>query len=99
MQSNFTEIILRLGCSPVNLLHIFKASFLKNTSGGLLLSSIYFANDPQIKVYPKINHGQGTKKMFSNFTFGVQCQCSLHLISTLHSVSPTYDSLQEQTPL
>ena len=37
-QSNFIEITLRHGCSPVNLLHIFKTPFLKNTSGWLLLS-------------------------------------------------------------
>ena len=37
LQSNFTEIALRHGCSPVNLLHIFRTSFLKNTSGRLLL--------------------------------------------------------------
>ena len=34
---NFIEIALRHGCSPVNLLHIFKTPFLKNTSGWLLL--------------------------------------------------------------
>ena len=28
---------LRHGCSPVNLLHIFKTPFLKNTSGRVLL--------------------------------------------------------------
>ena len=37
LQSNFIEITLRHGCSPVNLLHIFRTSFPKNTSGGLLL--------------------------------------------------------------
>ena len=37
MQSNFIEIKLRHGCSPVNLLHIFKTPFSKNTSGGMLL--------------------------------------------------------------
>ena len=36
-QSNFTEITLRHGCSPVNLLHIFRTPFPKNTSRGLLL--------------------------------------------------------------
>ena len=35
--SNFIEITLRHGCSPVNLLHIFRTSFLKNTSARLLL--------------------------------------------------------------
>ena len=37
LQNNFTEIKLRYGCSPVNLLHIFRAPFPKNTYGGLLL--------------------------------------------------------------
>ena len=37
LQSNFIEIALRHGCSPVNLLHIFRTPFYKNTSGGLLL--------------------------------------------------------------
>ena len=37
LQSNFTEIALRHGCSPVNLLHIFRTSFIKNTSEWLLL--------------------------------------------------------------
>ena len=37
LQSNFIEIILRHGCSPVNLFHIFRTPFLKNTSEGLLL--------------------------------------------------------------
>ena len=34
---NFTEITLRHGCSPVNLLHILRTPFTKNTSGWLLL--------------------------------------------------------------
>ena len=37
LQSNFTEIALRQGCSPVNLLHIFRAPFLSNTFGWLPL--------------------------------------------------------------
>ena len=37
LQSNFNEIALRHGCSPVNLLHIFRTPFPKNTSGWLLL--------------------------------------------------------------
>ena len=32
------EITLRYGCSPVNLLHIFRTPFPKNTSEGLLLN-------------------------------------------------------------
>ena len=34
---NFIEIALQHGCSPVDLLHIFRTLFLKNTSGRLLL--------------------------------------------------------------
>ena len=37
LQTNFIEIALRHGCSPVNLLHIFRTSFSRNTSGWLLL--------------------------------------------------------------
>ena len=35
-QSNFIEIALRHGCSPVHWLHIFRTPFPKNTSGRLL---------------------------------------------------------------
>ena len=34
----FIENTLRHGCSPVNLLHIFRTPFTKNTSGWLLLN-------------------------------------------------------------
>ena len=40
LQSNFIEITLRHGCSPANLLHIFRAPFSNNTSGRLLMISI-----------------------------------------------------------
>ena len=39
MLCNFTEITLRHGCSPVNLLYIFRTSFPKNLSGRLLLDN------------------------------------------------------------
>ena len=39
---NFIEIALQHGCSPVNLLHIFRTSFPKNTSGGVLLLLTHF---------------------------------------------------------
>ena len=38
--SNFIEITLWHGCSPVHLLHIFRAPFSKNTSGRLLLNLV-----------------------------------------------------------
>ena len=37
LQTNFIEIALRHRCSPVNLLHIFRTPFSRNTSGWLLL--------------------------------------------------------------
>ena len=40
LQSSFIEITLRCGCSPVNLLHIFRTHFYKDTYGGLLLTII-----------------------------------------------------------
>ena len=36
----FIEIALRHGCSPVNLMHIFTTSFLKNISGPLRLELV-----------------------------------------------------------
>ena len=35
--SNFIEVALRHGCSPVNLLRIFRTPVSENTSGRLLL--------------------------------------------------------------
>ena len=37
LQSNFIEIALWHGCAPVNLLHIVRTRFARNTSGWLLL--------------------------------------------------------------
>ena len=37
---NFIEVTFRHGCSPVNLPHIFRTPFTKNTSGQLLLCSV-----------------------------------------------------------
>ena len=38
LHSNFIEITLCNGCSPVNMLHIFRTTFTKNTCGRLLLN-------------------------------------------------------------
>ena len=38
---NFIEITLRHECSPVNLLHILRTPFFKNTSEWLLLKNIW----------------------------------------------------------
>ena len=39
--AGFIEIILRHGCSPVNFLHIFRATFPKNTSRWKLLRLVF----------------------------------------------------------
>ena len=44
LQSNFIEITLRHGCSPVNLLHVFRTPFLKNISGRLPLKESFERN-------------------------------------------------------
>ena len=44
LQNGFVEMAL-LHCSPVGLLHVCRAYFLKNTSGGLLLNKDNFILD------------------------------------------------------
>ena len=49
-QTKFIEIGFKHGCSPVNLLHIFRTPFLRNNSGWLLLSHTkndYRLSDPK----------------------------------------------------
>ena len=55
LQSNFIEIALRHGCSPVNLLLIFRTPFPRNTSGGLLLVVINQnpVNSNLLELFPK----------------------------------------------
>ena len=45
---NFIEISLRHWCSSVNLLHVFRTHFPRNTSGCLLLKSIRFTDLQEI---------------------------------------------------
>ena len=54
LQSNFIEIALRDGCSPVNLLHIFRTPFSRNTSAWLLLE-LYVFEDKQNRT-SKVNY-------------------------------------------
>ena len=43
LQRNFTEITRQHGCSPVNMLHIFRTPFTKSTSKWLLLQKSTFS--------------------------------------------------------
>ena len=45
---SFIEITLWHGYSPVNLLHIFRTTFPKNTPGGLLLNIIWFHDEKNL---------------------------------------------------
>ena len=45
LQNGFAEITLLHCCSPVGLVHVCRASFLENTSGGLLLKNDNFIHD------------------------------------------------------
>ena len=73
---NFNEIALRHGCSPVNLLHIFRTPFLKNVSRWLLLTlaiSTYFW------------------KQFAGFNFQIsQCSNRPLISATLLTIIPLY---------
>ena len=60
LQSNFIDILLQHEFSPVNLLHIFRTPFLKNTSGRLLLNHRMFLLNLYIDVdsyHLYLNHG------------------------------------------
>ena len=48
LQRNFIEITLPYGCFPVNLLHISRTPFYKNTSGGLLLNEAINPFQPSV---------------------------------------------------
>ena len=63
LQNNFIEITLQHGYFPVNLLHIFRTFFPKNTPGGLLLNLI-LCNQPiseqcSISIHPKYKKHRG----------------------------------------
>ena len=67
LQSNFIEITLQHGCSPANLLHLFRTRFLENTSGQLLLqkltNQIY---DNELEIAPS-NCAEGAFKVMMEF--------------------------------
>ena len=60
---NFIEIALRHGCSPANLLHIFRTPFSRKTSGWLLLNLVTIMDDNSLRlflvpgIWHSIDHG------------------------------------------
>ena len=68
---NFIEITLRNECSPVNLLHIFRTPFLKNTSGRLLINNITVSWIDPVMSKVKVQEEPGTiehQKIFKVLT-------------------------------
>ena len=60
---NFIEIAFRHGCSPINLLHIFRTPFPKNTSGWLLLNVPAKSVGLRISLYEQISPKENDKEM------------------------------------
>ena len=76
LRCKFIEIILRHGCSPVKLLHIFRTPYTKNTSGRLLLnlhhSNITFRSNHwkcAVRISALRNFAKLTGKTCSRFSF------------------------------
>ena len=57
LQSNFVEIVLRHGCSYVNLLHIFRTPFPKNTCRRLRLKYPWIFLQPKFRDHSSCSHG------------------------------------------
>ena len=56
LHSSIIEMVLRHGCSPVNLLHIFRTPFRRNTSGWLLLNQYRLRNVYYLRSWEKTFH-------------------------------------------
>ena len=69
LQYNFIEITLRHGCFPVNLLHIFRTVFLKNTSGCLLLLFLHLFLTLHSYVHSHLCKGRSKNNIWSSFRF------------------------------
>ena len=79
--SNFIEIALQHGCSPVNLLHIFRTPFIKTLLGGCFC----FSNVPLTLSYIMLKNGQ---TYFKNF--------AVQLLSFMNArINPIQDGKQE----
>ena len=69
LQSNFIKITLRHECSHVNLLHIFRTLFSKNTYGELLLERV----GPQL--VRRINRISAVRPIFRKSVTAIFCKC------------------------
>ena len=93
---NFIEIALRHGCSPVNLPHIFRTPFPKNTSGGLILN--FEADDPlnyPCKTFYKIKRIQSSDENSQNYLEKHFQQSSKYISKGFASLSKILKSIQK----
>ena len=86
--SNFIEITLRHGCSFVNLLHIFRAPFPKNTSRWLLIELTHFQifSLHSKSSCPEVFCEKAVLKNFAKFT--EKCLCHSLFLSKVASLRP-----------
>ena len=85
---NFIEIALWYGCSPVNLPHIFRITFLKNTAGRLLLKEIKVESDlpnyaTRLKNATGVDTSKFTKKTGSASLKSDVDELDIHKLKTL----------------
>ena len=100
---NFIEITLRHGCYPVNLPHIFRTPFAKNTLDScfcaVLLMSTLFCK-ALIKVTLCWGHDETTLNLYQRFAMlKIQCRILLHLqrrISVIHNVGSRWSTTLKQ---
>ena len=76
---NFIEIALRHGCSPVNLLHIFRTPFLRNTTGWLFL---YYPIPFSLVPKNSRNEGQPVNRHFN--IKHINKRCPLNSMASLN---------------
>ena len=85
LHSNFIEITFRHGCSPVNLLYIFRIPFLKNTSGWLFLKHLKLLLKNETRNSVKTDISVATYNVLKNFY--VTCVSTKMKVSAMCSKS------------
>ena len=88
LQSNFTEIAFRHECSPLNLLHIFRIPFPKNTPGRLLLK-IVFLNFISFQSW-KISNWKQWKSLANKNALQIFCNFKCRRTCVIQNCSEKY---------
>ena len=90
LQRNFIKITLRHGCSPINLLHIFRTLFPRNTSARLLLTS---------KLVVIQNNRNSQKMIFFSCSYIVRCKNNNNIKDNTHGFWFAFVILLNQSSL